>query len=58
MLIYMDHYLILYLILQIPMLFLLYYHPTVITFSLFFKSDHYIFKKFSFQQVSFQPSVT
>ena len=35
-LIYMEDYWIMYLILQIPMLFLLYHHPTVITLFFFF----------------------
>ena len=52
-----QYYWILYLILQIPVLLLLYHHPTVITFFLFSKSVHYIYIEFSFQQYSFQSSL-
>ena len=48
-LIYMEDYWILFLILQIPMLFLLYHHPTMITMFFFSKSDHYIYIECSFQ---------
>ena len=54
-LIYTDDYWILYLILQIPMLFLLYNLSTVITLFFFSKSDHYIYIEFSFKQLVFHP---
>ena len=38
---------------SIPMLFILYHHPRVITLLFFSKSDHNIYTEFSFQHFSF-----
>ena len=55
--IYVKDYWILYLMPQIPVLFLLYHHPTVITLFLFSKSDHYTYIEFSVKNLSFQSSL-
>ena len=56
-LIYVEGYWILYLILQISVLFLLYPHPIMSPMFFYSKSNHYIYIEFSFEQFNFQSSL-